>query len=59
MKLTLCLLIGAALMSGCTANRKLKITEVGLKEVELYLDEPADHVLSLRDHKPETGPVSY
>ncbi len=51
MKLTLCLLIGAALMSGCTANRKLKITEVGLKEVELYLDEPADHVLSLRDHK--------
>ncbi len=39
-----------ALLAGCTATRGLRITEVGVGVLELYLDEPPDHTLSLSDH---------
>ena len=45
------LLILAVGLSGCTVTRDLKITEVGLREVELYLDEPTANRLALDDHK--------
>jgi hypothetical protein len=40
----------AIVLSGCTATRGLRISEVGVGVLELYLDEPADHRLSLADH---------
>jgi hypothetical protein len=39
----------ALLLSACTVNRELLITEVGLKAVELHLAEPANNVLGLGD----------
>jgi hypothetical protein len=37
-------------LAGCTADRKLMISEVGFGVLELYLDEPPDHTLDLSDH---------
>ena len=42
--------VALALVSGCAVYRDLRITEVGFREVEIYLDEPADHTLALQDH---------
>lgn len=39
----------ALLLSACTVNRELLITEVGLKAVELHLAEPRSNVLGLSD----------
>jgi hypothetical protein len=48
---TLIFVVAAVLgASACTSQRELLITEVGVGVVELYLNEPADHRLALRDH---------
>ena len=44
-------LIGLSLLNACRVHRDLRITEVGLTAVELYLDEPANNTLALADHK--------
>lgn len=41
--------LAALALCACTADRNLKITEIGTNAVELYLDEPADHTLVLSD----------
>lgn len=38
-------------LSGCSVHRDLRLTEVGKRAVELYLDEPADNRLTLVDHR--------
>lgn len=50
-QLLLCVMIGASMLIGCAVHRDLKISEVGLKAVEFYLDEPRDHRLALADHR--------
>ena len=45
------LVLLAPLALGCGVNRKLKITEVQPNQIELYLDEPSDNRLDLRNMK--------
>ncbi len=42
--------LGLFALQACTANRGLKISEVGVGVLELYLDEPAGNRLGLDDH---------
>jgi hypothetical protein len=42
---------GALTLTGCSNDRNLKITEVGLTAVELHLDEPAGNSLALVDQQ--------
>lgn len=42
-------LLALSSLAACTADRGLKLTEVGVGVVELYLDEPSDKTLRLDD----------
>ena len=46
----LLLMIGAPMFIGCTVHRDLRISEVGLHAVELYLAEDSGNRLALADH---------
>ena len=49
--LTLPILVAALALAGCTNERNLKITEVGLTAVELHLDEPRGNSFNLVDQR--------
>jgi hypothetical protein len=43
-------MIGALMFAGCAVHRDLRISEVGLHAVELYLAEESGNRLALADH---------
>jgi hypothetical protein len=49
-QLLLLLMIGAPMFIGCAVHRDLRISEVGLHAVELYLAEDSGNQLALADH---------